>query len=124
MESIDVVCPDPDFKLFVRQRFDKIQKCLSNKVSWTMSGVAVAILSTIAFLVFTAYSSGQEEQREGIEENSAQVQELRTNMKVMQVEFRHVNSKLQDLKETQEQQTEAILKKLEEIYKEEGGETK
>ena len=124
MENIDVVCPEPEFKLFVRQRFDKIQKCLSNKVSWTMSGVAVAILSTIAFLVFTAYSSGQEEQREGIEENSAQVQELRTNMKVMQVEFRHISSKLQDLKKTQKQQTEAILRKLEEIHKEKGGETK
>jgi predicted negative regulator of RcsB-dependent stress response len=103
MENIDVVCPDPDFKLFVRERFDRIQKCLNNKVSWAMSGVVVAIFSAIAFLVFTAYSNGQEEQCEDIKENSAQVQELKT------------------LKNAQEIQTKAILLKLEELTKQRGG---
>lgn len=115
MENPGVVCPDPDFKLFVRERFDKIQKCLNNKVSWAMSGIVVAVFTGIAFLVFNAYSSGQEKQCEDIKENSAQVQELRTNVRVMQVEFGHVRDKLQDLKESQRLQTKAILLKLEEI---------
>ena len=121
MENLDIVCPEPEFKLFVRTRFDSIQKCLNNKISWAMSGVVVAIFSTIAFLVFGAYSAGQEEQCENIKENSAQVQELRTNVKVMQVEFSHVSNKLQDLKDSQKEQFDAILKKLEQI-KREGGE--
>ena len=124
MENIDVVCPEPEFKLFVRQRFEKIQKCLSNKVSWAMSGVVVAIFTCIVTLAFFAYCGEQDTQREGIKENSAQVQELKTNVKVMQTEFGHVKDKLQDLKDTQREQTEAILKKLEEIYKEKGGEAK
>lgn len=113
MESIEVVCPDPDFKLFV-------QKSLNNKVSWAMSGVVVAIFTGISFLVFTAYSGGQEEQCENIKENSAQVQELKTNVRVMQVEFGHVRDKLQDLKDAQRTQTEAILLKLEELTKQKG----
>ena len=121
MENIDIVCPDPEFKLFVRTRFEKIQKCLNNKVSWAMSGVVVAIFSAISFLVFSAYSNGQEEQCENIKENSAQVQELKTNVKVMQVEFGHVRDKLQDLKDSQKSQTEAILLKLDELTKQRGG---
>jgi len=121
MENIEVVCPDPEFKLFVRERFEKIQKCLANKVSWAMSGVVVAVFSTIAFLVFSAYSSGQEEQCEDIKENSAQVQELKTSVEVMQVQFSHVKDKLQDLKNAQEEQTEAILEKLDNIHIKEGG---
>lgn len=121
MEQIDIVCPEPEFKLFVREKFDKTQKCLNNKISWAMSGVVVAIFTAIAFLVFGAYSGGQEQQCDDIKENSAQVQELKTNVKVMQVEFGHVRGKLQDLKETQRIQTEAILLKLDEIHKENGG---
>ena len=121
MENIDVVCPDPEFKLFVRERFDRIQKCLSNKVSWTMSGVIVSIFTIIAFLVFDAYSGEQKRQCVDIKENSAQVQELKTNVKVMQVEFGHVRNKLQDLKDTQALQTEAILEKLEELTRQRGG---
>ena len=120
-EQIDVVCPDPEFKHFVRERFETIQKCLSNKVSWTMSGVIVSLLAAIAFLVFSAYSSGQEKQNAEIKENSAQVHELKTNVKVMQTEFGHVRDKLQDLKDSQQQQTEAILQKLGEIQKAHGG---
>ena len=118
MEAIDVVCPDPEFKLFVRERFEKLQKCLNNKISWAMSGVVVSVFGAIAFLVFTAYSSGQEEQCSDIKENSVQVQVLKTNMRVMQVEFGHVSNKLEDLKDAQENQTEAILLKLDELQKE------
>jgi len=121
MEKIDVVCPEPEFKSFVRKRFEMIQKCLSNKVSWTMSGVVVAVFTGIAFLVFGAYSAGQEEQSACIKENSAQVQELRTNVKVMQIEFTHVRDKLQDLKDSQQDQTDAILLKLDQLSKEKGG---
>jgi predicted negative regulator of RcsB-dependent stress response len=110
MEHTDVVCPEPEFKSFVRKR-------LESKVSWTMAGVVVAIVTGIAFLVFNAYSRGQEEQTSSIKENSAQVQELKTNVKVMQVEFGHVRDKLQDLKDSQKIQTEAILLKLDELSK-------
>ncbi len=120
MENIDVVCPEPEFKLFVRKRFETIQKCLNNKISWAMSGVVVSIFVAIAFLVFSAYSAGQEEQCENIKENSAQVQELKTNVKVMEVEFSHVRNKLQDLQDSQEKQFEAILNKLEKIDNEGG----
>ena len=121
MEQIDVVCPEPEFKLFVRKRFETIQKCLNNKVSWTMSGVIVAVFTGISFLVFSAYSTGQEEQSSDIKENSAQVQELKTNVKVMQIEFGHVRDKLQDLKDAHKSQTDAILEKLDELSKEKGG---
>lgn len=120
MEKIDVVCPEPEFKLFVRQRFETIQKCLSNKVSWAMSGVVVAVFTAISILVFTAYSAGQEKQTDGIKENSAQVQELKTNVKVMQTEFGHVRDSLHDLKHLQKEQTEAILLKLDELSREKG----
>jgi len=120
MEQIDVVCPEPEFKLFVRKRFETIQKCLNNKVSWAMSGVVVSIFTVIAFLVFGAYSTGQEEQCENIKENSVQVQVLKTNMRVMQVEFGHVSDNLRDLKESQRLQTEAILLKLDELTKQKG----
>ena len=121
MENIDVVCPDPEFKLFVRERFEKIQKCLANKVSWAMSGVVVAVFSAIAFLVFSAYSTGQEEQCGDIKENSAQVQELKTNVKVMKVEFHHVKQALESLKAEQESQFNAVMKELKQIQKK-GGE--
>ena len=113
MEQIGIVCPEPEFKLFVRKR-------LEAKVSWTMAGVVVAIFTVVALLVFSAYSTGQEEQSECIKENSAQVQELKTNVKVMQTEFAHVRDKLQDLKDTQKTQTEAILLKLDGFFKEKG----
>lgn len=120
------ICPEPEFKLFVRKRFETIQKCLNNKVSWTMSGVVVTIFTVIAFLVFDAYSNGQEKQYKDIKENSAQVQELKTNVRIMQIEFIHVRDKLQDLKDSQESQTKAILLKLDELGKEreEGGDRK
>lgn len=120
-EKIDVVCPEPEFKLFVRKRFEAIQKCLNNKVSWTMSGVIATVFTGIAFLVFSAYSTGQEEQSTDIKESFAQVQELRTNVKVMQIEFTHVRNKLQDLKDAHQTQTDAILLKLDQLSTEKGG---
>lgn len=115
-------CPEPEFKLFVRTRFEKTQKCLANKISWTMSGVVVSVFTVVAFLVFGAYSSGQEEQTNCIKENSVQVQVLKTNVRVMQTEFSHVREKLQDLKRSQEDQTTAILLKLDELSRQrEGG---
>uniref|UniRef100_A0A6H1ZD26 Uncharacterized protein n=1 Tax=viral metagenome TaxID=1070528 RepID=A0A6H1ZD26_9ZZZZ len=113
MEHIDVVCPEPEFKLFVRKK-------LETKVSWTMAGVVVSICAGVAFLVFNAYSRGQEEQTTKIVQNSSEVQELKTNVKVMQTEFTYVREKLGELKSSQKEQFEAVLKELKEI-KQKGG---
>lgn len=93
----------------------EMKACINKRVSWKMSGVIASIFTAVAVLVFTAYSGEQDRQCKETEENSAQVQELKTNVKVMQVEFGHVRDKLQDLKHSQKAQTEAILEKLEEI---------
>ena len=121
MENSNKACPEPDFKLFVRERFEKIQKCLSNKVSWKIAGVIVSILTAITFLVYNAYSGAQEEQCEVIKKNSAQVQALKTNVKVMEVEFHHIKHALEELKIEQKVQFDSIMQELKQIQ-EEGGE--
>lgn len=107
------------------QKLEKKVDCLSRnmrtKVPWVGAGVIVACLTVIALLTYEAYSGEQQRQCDETKENSAQVQELRTNVKVMQTQFTHVRDKLQDLKDAQENQTEAILHKLDQLSKEKGG---
>ena len=121
MENSNKACPEPDFKLFVRERFEKIQKCISNKVSWKMAGVIVSVLTATAFLVYNAYSNSQEEQCETIKQNSTQVQILKTNGKVMEVEFHHIKHALEELKIEQKVQFDSIMQELKQIQ-EKGGE--
>ena len=120
MEQINVVCPDPQFKKFVRGKLEALGHCLSKKVSWTMTGVIVTIITVIAILVYTAYGREQDRQCKETKENSVSVQELRTNVKVIQSQFLYVGEKLQELKSSQKEQFETVLKELKEI-KQNGG---
>ena len=120
MEQIDVVCLDPQFKKYVRSSFDSIHNCLAKKISWTMTGVIVAVFTIIAVLVYTAYGREQDRQCKEATETSTQVQELRTNVRVMQREFAHVREKLGELKSSQKEKFEAVLQELKEI-KQNGG---
>lgn len=104
---------DDDYK-------EKVDCRLRKKVPWTGAGVIVACLTVVAFLVYNAYSGEQIRQNEGIAENSVQVQELKTNVKVMEVEFSHVRDKLQDLKNAQEAQFREVIKRLDKLN-EKGG---
>lgn len=99
---------DDDYK-------EKVDCRLRKKVPWTGAGVIVACFTVVAFLVYNAYSGEQKRQSEGIAENSAQVQELKTNVKVMEVEFGHVRDKLQDLKNAQEAQFREVIEKLDRL---------
>lgn len=99
----------------VIDKFEVVSCRLRKKVSWVGAGVIVACLTVVALLTYDAYSGEQKRQREEIAETSNQVQELKTNVRVMQAEFSHVRSKLQDLKETQKEQFDAVMEKLERI---------
>ena len=117
------VCPEPKFKLFVRERFEKFQKCLNTKISWTMAGVVVSIFSVIAYLSYNAYSGEQERQRNSIKQNCQDVQHLKTNSRILEVQFAHIKDELEKLNTTQERKFEIILEKLEKIQNK-GGEYK
>ncbi len=120
-------CPDPDFKKFVREKLDKTQTCINKKISWTMMGVVAAtvvgVFTVTAFLTYEAYSGEQERQCKAIDSNTAQVNELKTNVKVMEAEYIHVRNELRELKASQSIEFEKILKSLEKI-KERGGRSK
>jgi len=115
MEHIDVVCPDPQFKKFVRDSFDRINKCLSNKISWTMAGVIVAIFSVVAFLVYEAYSGEQKRQCSDVLENRQDIQRFKINVSIMEVKFGYIKDQLEDLKKTQETNFKTVVEKLEKI---------
>lgn len=112
------VCPEPEFKRFVRERFESFQKGLNSKISWTMTGVIVAVISIIAFLTYAAYSGEQERQRKDIKENCGKVQKLETRTTVMETEFVHIRDELEELNVQQKKQFEVILERLQEIKRE------
>jgi len=103
-----------------KTEFTGIRKCLNKKISWTMSGVVVAISTVIAFLVYEAYSGEQKRQCEEIKQNTTRLEEVRSAAKVMAVRFEYVKEQLEDLKEIQKTQFRVIVEKLGEIKKKGG----
>ena len=112
---------DEVYKKDVKDKLESLSCRLRKKVPWIGAGAVVGCLTVVALLTYNAYSGEQKRQSEGIAENSAQVQELKTNVKVMEVEFGHVRDKLQDLKNAQETQFREVIKKLDKLN--EKGET-
>jgi len=106
---------DDDYKKEVKEKLESLSCRLRKKVPWIGAGVIVACITVVAFLAYNAYSGEQIRQNEGIAENSVQVQELKTNVKVMEVEFSHVRDKLQDLKNAQETQFREVIKRLDKL---------
>lgn len=106
---------DENYKKDVKDKLDVLSCRLRKKVPWVGAGAVVGCLTVVALLTYDAYSGEQKRQSEGIAENSAQVQELKTNVKVMEVEFGHVRDKLQDLKNAQEVQFREVIRKLDKL---------
>ena len=103
-----------------KTEFTGIRKCLNKKISWTMSGVVVAIFTVIALLVYEAYSGEQKRQCEEIKQNTTRLEDVRSSVKVMAVRFDYVKEQLEDLKKSQVTQFQVIMDNLREIKKKGG----
>jgi len=103
-----------------KTEFTGIRKCLNKKISWTMSGVVVAVFTVIAFLVYESYSGEQKRQCEEIKQNTTRLEEVRSEARVIAVRFDYVKEQLEELKKIQTMQFQVIIDKLKEIKKKGG----
>jgi len=90
---------------------------LRKKVPWVGAGVIVAVFTVVAFLTYEAYSGEQERQCAETAKNSEAVQELKTTTRVIAVQYEDIKDELQELKETQKDQFNAIMHKLDQHTK-------
>lgn len=112
------VCPDSKFQNFVRREFTTLRACLARKISWTMLSIILAGIGILSGLVFTAYCRGQDVKEEGIRKNTEQIQELRTSMQVMQVQFKYVTLGLERLHGESQAHFTTIMQELKKIQDE------
>lgn len=115
------VCPEPEFQKWIKEKLDSFQKCLNNKISWTMAGVVVSIISIIAFISFSAYSGEQSKQNTEISHNTEAVNQLKVSTEVIKTQLGQIKEEIKEAKNLQKINFEIIIDQLKEI-KRKGGE--